>query len=207
MDHLQLVRGAFSPKFFYALLSFKDTLMFRQSVAVLCLLLASISCPAQTNSNSLISNPTLKIDEASSSAPKGWQLDGTAVEFASDSTIKHKGPQSLRIKFAKGAPYAGIVQRLEAEPVRGKTVFIDGWLARDNGDAPVGVWVRAFDKDRKSIAYANSYELPNAADRSFRRHLIELKVPEETVVILVGASIYGETGTAWLGSLDAYVKD
>jgi hypothetical protein len=180
--------------------------MLRQFAAALCLLLVSLSCPAQTKSNSLISNPTLKIDETSSPAPKGWQLDGTAVEFASDPIIKHNGPQSLRIKFAKGASYAGIVQRLEAEPVRGKTIFIDGWLARDNRDAPVGVWVRAFDKDRKSIAYANSYELSSPADRSFTRHLIELKVPAETAAILVGASIYGETGTAWLGSLDAYVK-
>jgi hypothetical protein len=180
--------------------------MIRQLIALLCLLFISLSTAAQKNTSSLLLNPTLRIDDAANPTPNGWRLDGTAVEFAPDLAVKHTGPQSLRVKFAKGAPYAGIAQRLDGESLRGKTLVIDSWLARDNVNASVGVWVRAFDKERKSIAYANSYELAIPADRSFTRHLVELKVPDDAVAILVGASIYGETGTAWLSSVDAYVK-
>jgi hypothetical protein len=180
--------------------------MFRPVLASLCSLLISVTASAQTDASSLLLNPTLRIDNATSPAPSGWRFDGTAVEFAADSAVKRSGLPSLRVKFAAGAPYAGVLQRLDGERVRGETLIIDGWLARDTASAPVGVWVRAFDKERKSIAYVNSYELANPADGSFTRHVIELKVPDEAVALLIGASIYGDTGTAWFSSVDAYIK-
>jgi hypothetical protein len=184
----------------------KDIRMFRPLLVGLCSLLVSVAASAQTDASSLMVNPTLQIDSATGPAPSGWRLDGTALEFAADSSVKRNGLPSLRVKFAAGAPYAGILQRLAGERVSGRTLVIDGWLARDTASASVGVWVRAFDKERKSIAYVNSYEQANPADGTFTRHRVELKVPDETVALLIGASIYGDTGSAWFSSVDAHVE-
>ena len=165
----------------------------------------SILVAAQTTSPSLVANPTLQtVDD--SGAPRGWRLDGTAVEVASDPAVTRDGLNSLRVTFEKGAPYAGIVQRLDGDRVKDATVVIEGWLARDTATAAVGVWARAFDKEGRSIGYANSYELDLPADKRFRRHSIELKVPPETNTLLVGASIYGDSGMAWFGGVDASIK-
>ncbi|MCZ8062333.1 hypothetical protein [Silanimonas sp.] len=165
----------------------------------------SILVAAQTASPPLVANPTLQAVDASG-APRGWSLDGTAVEVASDPAVTRDGLNSLRVTFAKGAPYAGIVQRLRGDRVNGATVVIEGWLARDTATAAVGVWARAFDKEGRSIGYANSYELDLPADKRFRRHSIELRLPPETNTVLVGASIYGDSGMAWFGGVDASIK-
>ncbi|MCZ8318689.1 MAG: hypothetical protein ACK5S2_00385 [Lysobacteraceae bacterium] len=165
----------------------------------------SLAAESPSDAPSLVANPELR-DVDASGAPRGWRLDGTAVEVAPDPTVTRDGLNSLRVTFEKGAPYAGIVQQLEGDRVRGRTVVVDGWLARDTANAPVGVWARAFDKEGGSIGYANSYELDLPADKRFRRHSIELKVPPETNTLLVGASIYGDSGMAWFGGVDASIK-
>jgi hypothetical protein len=166
---------------------------------------STLAAAAQTASPSLVANPTLQaVDD--SGAPHGWRLDGTAVEVASDPAVTRNGLNSLRVTFEKGAPYAGIIQRLDGDRVKDATVVIEGWLARDTATAAVGVWARAFDKEGRSIGYANSYELDLPADKRFRRHSIELRLPPETNTVLVGASIYGDSGMAWFGGVDASIK-
>ena len=79
----------------------------------------------------------------------------------------------------------------------------EGWVAKDQEAAAAGLWVRAFDAQRQSRACANTYEQALPADRQLRRQRLEFAVPAEAAFVLVGASIYGASGSAWFGGIDA----
>jgi hypothetical protein len=157
---------------------------------------------------SLVLNPALTMPIGTTlQVPTHWRPDGTADEVAMDPSVSRQGMPSYRVKFKEGAPYAGLVQRIPAEALVGSTLVVDAWLARSTEQASAGVWIRAFDKDNNSIAYANSYEMPLPPIRDLHQHVFEFLVPPATTSLLVGASIYGESGTAWFNSVDVYVSN
>jgi hypothetical protein len=170
--------------------------------------IASSACTTQpVREPSVILNPSLLVEGASTSTvPTSWQADGTAEELVVDAAVAKQGRPSWRVKFKEGAPYAGLVQRLPVEAILGRTLVVEAWLARNTERASVGVWIRAFDKDRKSIAYANSYEKPLPATSSLHQHVFEFVVPPTATALMVGASIYGENGIAWFNSIDVYAS-
>ncbi len=150
----------------------------------------------------IVRNPGLQVNEAVSPIPEGWRADGRAERMAADPTVQVAGRPTLRIDYVASAPYAGLVQRLDASVLTGRRVLVLGWLARDREAAAVGVWIRAFNAERQSVAYANSYEQPLPADRTVRRHELSFVVPADAVAVLVGASVYGADGSAWFGGID-----
>jgi hypothetical protein len=119
-----------------------------------------------------------------------------------DRSVLADGRPTLRVDYRATAPYAGLVQRLDAPALSGQRLIVEGWLARDTEAAAVGVWIRAFNAQRQSIAYANSYEMPLPADRRLHRHTLAFEVPADAAFLLVGASVYGADGSAWLGGID-----
>jgi hypothetical protein len=157
---------------------------------------------------SLVLNPALATPIGTTpQVPTHWRADGTADEVSMDPSVSRQGMPSYRVKFKEGAPYAGLVQRIPAEALLGRTLVVDAWLARDTEQASAGVWIRAFDKNNNSIAYANSYEKPLPPTTGLHQHVFEFLVPPATTSLLVGASIYGESGTAWFNSVDVYVSN
>lgn len=153
---------------------------------------------------SLVQNPNLLVSDATQAVPQAWRIDGTVEQVAVDDTMRRNGQPSLRFKFKSGAPYAGVIQRLNGSELRGETLIVEGWVARNSANSPVGVWIRAIGDDKKSVGYANTYEEPVPTDGSFVRHIVKFTVPQETNTLLVGASIWGEDGTAWFSFVDLY---
>ncbi|MCE2917086.1 MAG: hypothetical protein ACOVQT_07655 [Rubrivivax sp.] len=154
----------------------------------------------------IVRNPDLLVADAASPVPDGWRVDGQFERMTLDATVQAAGRPTLRIDYLASAPYAGLVQRLDAVALSGQRLVVQGRLARDNGAAAVGVWIRAFNAQRQSIAYANSYEQPLPADRSLREHALEFAVPPEAAFLLVGASVYGADGSAWFGGIDVRLQ-
>lgn len=153
---------------------------------------------------SLVKNSALRVTDAAHAVPEGWDIDGTADQVAVDDIVRRNGLPSFSIRFKEGAPYAGVIQRLNGNELRGKTLIVEGWVARNSGNSPVGVWIGAFGDDKKSVGYSNSYEEPTPTNGTFVRHLVKFTVPQETSTLLVGASIWGEDGTAWFSFVDLY---
>ncbi|MCM0608577.1 MAG: hypothetical protein KA711_06200 [Ideonella sp. WA131b] len=168
------------------------------SALVLCFAWAPCSVPAQ-----VIGNPSLQVSSPAAAAPEGWQADGRAERMAPDPAVLVEGRPAWRVDYLVTAPYAGLVQRLDAAALRGQRLALEGWVAKEQEAATAGIWVRAFDAQRQSIAYANTYEQTLPADRQLRKQRLEFAVPAEAALVLVGASIYAASGSAWFGGIDA----
>ncbi len=137
--------------------------------------------------------------------PDDWQVDGIATDIALDTVKKKTQAPSLRIIYKLGAPYAGIVQTAPAKVLRGKRLVLRTHIARRGSTAAVGIWIRAFDNEKRSIAYVNSYETVPAIDESWVPHMVEINVPDSAESLAVGASIYDGDGIMWVDAITAEV--
>jgi hypothetical protein len=140
------------------------------------------------------------------SLPSDWRIDGVATEIALDTKKTKSQHASLRIVYKLGAPYAGIVQTAPIEVLRGKRLVLRTHIARRGSAASVGIWIRAFDKEKRSIAYVNSYETVPATDESWVPHMLEINVPDNAEGLLIGASIYDGDGVMWIDAIKAEVS-
>jgi hypothetical protein len=151
----------------------------------------------------IIANPRLQVASPASPVPEAWRAHGRAERMAPDAAMRVEGRPAWRVDYRASAPYAGLVQRLDATALRGQRLALEGWVAKDQEAAAAGIWVRAFDAQRQSVAYANTYEQPLPADRQLRRQQLEFTVPADAAFVLVGVSIYAASGSAWFGGIDA----
>jgi hypothetical protein len=138
--------------------------------------------------------------------PSEWLIDGVATGIALDTNKKKSQQASLRIAYKIGAPYAGIVQTAPVVVLRGKRLVLRTHIARRGSAASVGIWIRAFDKEKRSIAYVNSYETVPVVDESWVPHMVEINVPDNTEKLLIGASIYDGDGIMWIDTIAAEVS-
>ena len=138
-----------------------------------------------------------------SNLPSDWRIDGVASEVSLDTEKRKTQLASLRIAYKLGAPYAGVIQTAPITVLRGKRLVLRTHIARRGSTAEVGIWVRVFDKDKRSIAYVNSYETVPAADESWTPHMVEINVPDNAESVLIGASIYGGDGVMWVDEIKA----
>jgi hypothetical protein len=161
---------------------------------------------AHTTQASLLKNADfVTLDTAKPTLPAEWRVDGQATEIALDTLRQRSKTPSLRVVFKEGAPYAGVVQRIPIEAVRSKTFRAQSFIDRQGEGAAVGIWVRAFDKERKSIAYANSYETKQGVAGAWTAHRLELAIPASAEFVMFGASIYEKDGTMWLDAIEVSV--
>lgn len=142
----------------------------RFTLSVLVLLFA---CAPGGLRAQIIANPMLQVVSPASHVPEAWRADGQAERMAQDPAMRVEGRPARRVDYLGSAPYAGLVQRLDATAVRGQRLSLEGWVAKDHEAAAAGIWVRAFDAQRQSLAYANTDEHPLPADRQLRKQRLE----------------------------------
>lgn len=138
--------------------------------------------------------------------PSDWRIDGVATEVSLDTAKKKTRQASLRIAYKAGAPYAGILQTAPIKMLRGKQLVLRTHIARRSSTASVGIWVRVFNKEKRSIAYVNSYETVPAADESWVPHMVKINIPDDAENLLIGASIYDGDGIMWIDTITAEVS-
>jgi hypothetical protein len=141
-----------------------------------------------------------------SKLPSEWRIDGMATEIALDTAKTKSSQASLRVAYKAGAPYAGVIQTVPPEAVRGKRLTLRAQIARRGEKAVVGIWVGIFDKDKKRLAYRNSYETVQAADESWVPHVVEIDVPENAERLLIGSAIYEADGVMWVDTMSVEVR-
>lgn len=150
----------------------------------------------------LVTNPRLLQRVATDTLPDGWQVDGTAVSIGFDATQRgREGAPAVRIAYASGAPYAGLVQRVDAAPLVGRTVTLEAELMRDTSQASVGIWVLTAGADRQRLSYVNSYDSVAHAPGRWARHRLTIVVPPTATRLLVGAAVHGASGVMWINRL------
>jgi hypothetical protein len=139
--------------------------------------------------------------------PASWRIDGKAEELTLDKDKKYAGTQSLRVKFKEGAPYAGVIQRPPIAGVRGKTVQFSAMIARGEDNAIAGIWAGAWDKDKKRLAYVNTYESAAAKQRDWTRHQMSINIPKDAESVMVGVAIHDKDGVMWVDEVKISARE
>ena len=168
---------------------------------VVLLLATGVACSGVRTP--LLTGERLTLSAVSDSVPSGWQTDGRAISMRFDSTAgaRRGGRPTLRVAYDSSAPYAGIVQRVTAAPLAGRSVELRAHLMRDSSRAKVGIWMMAVSDSQERLAYLNSYDSVSSGPYRWATHRLRLTVPTGTARLLVGAAIHTEHGLMWVSDL------
>ncbi|WP_396216925.1 hypothetical protein [Gemmatimonas sp.] len=151
----------------------------------------------------MLTGGRLRPHSPTDSVPAGWQTDGSAISMRFDSTVaaRRDGRPTLRIAYDGKAPYAGIIQRIDADSLGGRSIELRTHLMQDSTSASVGIWMMAVSANRERLAYINSYDAVSAAPYRWAAHRLRLTVPPGTARLLVGASVHTGSGVMWVSDL------
>jgi hypothetical protein len=162
----------------------------------------SATSPTASKIEPILKNPMLTPSTEQDNLPADWSFDGIAQEYGFDATHRKGNAPSWAVKFKEGGPYAGIAQRIPIEAVRGKTLKASALIDRENlnpkNEAQVGIWVGAWDKDRKRIAYVNTYEGKQGDKGAWTPHNMTITIPPEADRVMFGVAIYERDGRMWV---------
>jgi hypothetical protein len=161
------------------------------------------AAPAAVAAPSLLPNGDFSVTQTDNpSLPAQWRVDGTAKEIGLDSSKTRDGRATLRVAFAEGAPYAGVIQQLPAAAWRGRRLSLRAHIAREGERALAGVWMGVYDAQRQRLLYRNTYDTVQKGDGQWVGHALEIEVPEQADRLLVGASIHEADGVMWVDRVD-----
>jgi hypothetical protein len=139
--------------------------------------------------------------------PEGWfshqHAGEVSYKFALDTADPHGGTRSLRIDNIGAEPYGAIAQRIDAQPYRGKTLRLSGWLrTRDTANASLSLMVLA-----NGVPLANNFmsDAPVKGTTAWNRYTITLPVAANAEYIEIGAMMQGK-GTLWLDDVELSVQ-
>ena len=169
---------------------------------------AAPAAPAATSGSS-IANPGFESTAPGrrNNDPEGWfshqHAGDLSYKFALDTVEPRSGARSLRIDNVGPEPYGAIAQSISAEPYRGKTARLSGWLrTRDTSNAALTLLVLA-----NGVPLANNFMGDQAVKGTtpWKRYTITVPVAPNAEFIEVGAMMQGK-GTLWLDDVEVSVQ-
>jgi erythromycin esterase len=122
---------------------------------------------------------------------------GYVVEI--DRTVAHGGNASVRIQSVGSSAkdgFASFMYMLSAAPYRGKTARLSAYLRAEDVTKFAGLWIRVQDVSG-TLAYVNSEDQFTSGDTEWTQIRLELRLPENSEWIFLGAILEGE-GTVWV---------
>ena len=136
----------------------------------------------------------------SADPPKGWFPNGTNIqnyEISVDTTVKHSGRASARIKSVATAAggFGGFMQVFAADLYHGKRVRMSAWLRSENANA-LQLWFR-LDGAKSMLGFDNMDNRAVKGTTDWKKYELTLDVPTNTVNIAFGAFI-GGSGQGWV---------
>lgn len=176
--------------------------------------LAAVSCPAEKHRLSkrkLIvialllfifgamaygSRPTAVTPEP----PPGWFRVGTDpqhYEVSVDTTVKHGGKASGRIKFIGDKPegFGALMQMFKADDYLGKRLRMSAWIRTEDADA-AAPWFR-IDGAKGMLGFDNMGNRIVKGTSDWTKYELTLDVPSAAINIAFGGLVSGK-GQAWL---------
>jgi len=143
---------------------------------------------AELPASVLIQNPGFELsDTANPAQPLNWSKSTPGSVITVDDKVKAQGGRSLRIERAADARFSGIAQTIPAILWRGKLISVRAMLKSENVAGATGIFIRAEDASRKTVALGNSFATPIAgtADWTSREAIVD--IPVEAAAISIGA--------------------
>jgi len=133
-------------------------------------------------------------------SPAGWIINGSDLpnyEISVDTTVKHGGKASARIRFIAGKAdgFGGLMQVFKADDYHGKRVRMSAWLRSENADS-AQLWLR-LDAARSMLGFDNMENRGVKGTSDWKKYEITLDVPANTINIAFGAMVVGK-GLAWV---------
>ena len=172
--------------------------------------------PFQTHKHSLINNQLIaialllfalgamaygsRLTAVTADPPKGWFMAGSHpqnYEVSVDTTVKHSGKASARIKFiaAKAEGFGTLMQMFKADDYRGKRVRMSAWMRSEDADS-AQLWLR-LDGAKGMLGFDNMGSRPVKGTSDWKKFEITLDVPAITLNIGFGGMVNGK-GQAWV---------
>ena len=132
--------------------------------------------------------------------PPGWLVNGSDLpnyEVIVDTTVKHSGKASARIKFIAGKAdgFGGLMQMFKADDYHGKRVRMSAWLKSEDADS-AQLWLR-LDGAKSMLGFDNMQDRGVKGTSDWKKFEITLDVPANTVNVAFGAMVVGK-GLAWV---------
>lgn len=133
--------------------------------------------------------------------PKGWFSNGSNVqnyEISVDTTVKHSGRASARIKSIAATPkegFGGFMQVFAADVYHGKRIRMSAWLKSENADA-LQLWFR-LDGAKSMLGFDNMDSRAVKGTSDWKKFELTLDVPTNTINIAFGAFLIG-SGQGWV---------
>ena len=137
----------------------------------------------------------------SADPPKGWFSNGSNIqnyEISVDTTVKHSGRASARIKSIATTPaegFGGFMQVFGADAYHGKRVRMSAWLKSENADS-LHLWFR-LDGAKSMLGFDNMDNRAVKGTSDWKKYELTLDVPANTINIAFGAFIVG-SGQGWV---------
>lgn len=131
--------------------------------------------------------------------PKGWYRVGTDpqnYEVSVDTTVKHGGKASGRIKFSgdKAEGFGALGQTFKADDYRGKRVRMSAWIRSEDADA-AAAWFR-IDGAKGMLGFDNMGNRIVKRTNDWKKYELTLDVPSAAINIAFGGLVSGK-GQAW----------
>ena len=141
---------------------------------------------------SILNSSFEEVDFATPAKIPGWRLGGTGGDLKLSSAIKTSGRYSAVISRQLGAPFATMIQTIDATPYRGKLLSLRAKLQANAPTKGMGaVWMRA-DSDEIGITFASSSDQPIKNDKKWHTRQVAIEIPLAAKKVSFGAMISSE---------------
>lgn len=152
----------------------------------------------------LTSNLDFEGGVGESRVPAFWSGGGEGYELAVDTTEKHVGTSSGRVRFVASSPIANgfgtLTKCTNAGPLTGAKITYEGFLKTADVGGWSGLWFRVDGpiegSGHKMLAFDNMNDRPVRGTTEWARYEIVLSVPKEAVQVCFGFLLSGN-GTVW----------
>jgi hypothetical protein len=98
--------------------------------------------------------------------------------------------------------FLGVMQQLDGAPWAGHRVQVSAWLRTRDVEGRVGLFLRAYDGERRMVAFDNMDGRPVRGTAGWTRYAVVLDVPEDAGELAFGVFLGGGSGELWVDDFD-----
>lgn len=133
--------------------------------------------------------------------PKGWWLDGTAIddyECSIDKSVFHSGTQSAYIKSIRsGTGFFSLSQSIGPAEYLEKRLCMSVWIKTLDVKGWAAPWIRVDERDCKALSFDNRCQSLIVDTTDWTKYELVVDVPSESLYVAFGAMLGGE-GHIWI---------
>lgn len=136
--------------------------------------------------------------------PPGWLTAGPGskgYEMGLAPGAGRNGSTAFRVRSIDRQnrnAFLGVMQQIDGGPWAGQRVRLSAWLRTRDVRGRVGLFLRAYDGDRRMVAFDNMDSRPVRGTAGWRRYEVVVDVPEDAGEVAFGVFLGFGSGEVWV---------